>query len=206
MLKNQNNKKGFTLIEIMVSISIFSIVMLIVIGALLMLNDANKKSQAVRSVVDNLNFAIEDMSRKMKTGKDFRCGDNLEAIKTCLEDPNGTDKIFLQFKPAGRGVGSESNNFNYDHYLYYFDNEKQTIGYKVKEKAYGDWVDFGSMISPEVKIKDLTFYVSENPGTELSIITITLNGEFDLSQFGDNQKFKTPFSIQTTVSQRANVF
>ena len=45
------NKKGFTLIELMVSITIFSIVMLISVGALLSIIDANRKDQSLKSVM-----------------------------------------------------------------------------------------------------------------------------------------------------------
>lgn len=183
----------------MVAIAIFSVVMVIVIGALLSLNDANKKAQALRAVVDNLNFAIEDMSRKLKTGKDFRCGDKILDSEECLDA--GSDKIFLQFKPAGQGTGSAF----YDHHIYYFDEDKGTIGHKIAIKgATSNMKDLGSIIAPEVKIKDLRFFISKNTGTNLSITTITMNGEFELSQFGGSEKFKTPFTIQTTVNQRAD--
>ena len=58
---------GFTLIEMMVAISLFAVVMVIVIAALLGVNNANKRAQKIRAVVDNLNYSIEDMTRKIRT-------------------------------------------------------------------------------------------------------------------------------------------
>ena len=40
-------KKGFTLIELMVSLTVFSIVMVVSIGTLLIMIDSNAKAQAL---------------------------------------------------------------------------------------------------------------------------------------------------------------
>ena len=65
---------GFTLIELMVSISIFLIVMVICLGAVLAIVDGNKKAQSINSVSNNLNSAIESMVRDIKTGFGYSCG------------------------------------------------------------------------------------------------------------------------------------
>ena len=66
--------KGFTLIEIMVSVSLFLIVMVIVLGALLSIIEGNKKTQAINNVVNNLNGTVESMIRDIKTGYSYKCG------------------------------------------------------------------------------------------------------------------------------------
>ena len=55
-------KGGFSLIEIMVSLAIFSIVVLVATGALLSILNANKKTQALKAVVNNFNFALNKYS------------------------------------------------------------------------------------------------------------------------------------------------
>ncbi len=194
--------KGFTLIEIMVAVSIFVTVMMIVIGALLALNDANKKAQALRSVVENLNFAIEDISRKFKTGKNFRC-DAESSIVGTPSCNNGTNKVYVEFKPSA--------NSQYEPHVYEFANGKLTHKYKKVQggtTTAGSWINEGvSMVSPEVILKDVKFYIySDSTTGQQPIIIMNLSGEFNLAQFGDNPKFRTPFSIQTTVSQRIGSF
>ena len=49
---------GFTLVELMVSVSLFAIVMVISMGSVVSVFDANKKSQSLRTVMDNLNSTI----------------------------------------------------------------------------------------------------------------------------------------------------
>lgn len=65
--------RGFTLVEMMVSLAIFSVVAVIAIGALLKVIDANKKSQSMQSAVTNINFAMESMSRDLRTGTSIQC-------------------------------------------------------------------------------------------------------------------------------------
>ncbi len=70
---NLQPKKGFTLIEMMVAVAIFAIVMMIGVGALLSLIQTNKRAQAINSVMNNLNAAIETMSRTIRVGTTYHC-------------------------------------------------------------------------------------------------------------------------------------
>lgn len=65
--KKQN--KGFTLIEMLVSIALFSIVLTISIGVIFTVIDTNRKSQTLTLVMNNLNFTIESMTRSIKTAE-----------------------------------------------------------------------------------------------------------------------------------------
>ncbi len=51
--------KGFTLIEIIVSVAIFTVVMLISVGAVLNAVNANRKAQSLNTIVNNLNLALK---------------------------------------------------------------------------------------------------------------------------------------------------
>ncbi len=86
-------RRGFTLIELLVAVSIFSMVMLIVVSSLLTMVDANRKGQAIAAVMNNLNFALESMSRSARTGTDYRCGNGYPLATTgenCAISPFGT--------------------------------------------------------------------------------------------------------------------
>lgn len=73
-IKKEGKKKGFTLVEALVSLGIFSIVVVSATGVILSVIDSNKKNQAVSSVVNNLNYSIESMIRDIKTGYRYHCG------------------------------------------------------------------------------------------------------------------------------------
>lgn len=85
--KNKNIKnKGFTLIETLVSLALFSIVLVISGGVILSVINSNKKNQAIASVVSNLNYSLDSMIRDIKTGYLYKCGTysgtmSIEALK-----------------------------------------------------------------------------------------------------------------------------
>ena len=66
--------RGFTLVEMIVSVSIFTVVTFVAVGALLAITDANRKANAIRTTMDNLNFSMESMARNFRTGSDYSCG------------------------------------------------------------------------------------------------------------------------------------
>ncbi len=66
-------KKGFTLIEALVALGIFSVVIVAASGVILSIISSNKKNQAISSVVNNLNYSIESMVRDIKTGYKYQC-------------------------------------------------------------------------------------------------------------------------------------
>jgi type II secretory pathway pseudopilin PulG len=69
----QQHNSGFTLIELMVSTSIFIIVMLVVIGSLVISSNTAKQSQALAQAMDNVNFAVDTMSRSLRIGSHYAC-------------------------------------------------------------------------------------------------------------------------------------
>ncbi len=71
--KRFSKNAGFTLIELMVSIAIFAIVMTISTSTLLVLIDMNAKAQALYSATSNISFALDSMSREIRTGYYYYC-------------------------------------------------------------------------------------------------------------------------------------
>lgn len=69
---NRNVQRGFTLVELMVAVTIFAIVMVVSMGAVFTIIAANRKAIAVSSVIDNLNLAVESMTRTIKTNTNYQ--------------------------------------------------------------------------------------------------------------------------------------
>ena len=72
--KNSQKKNGFTLIEMLIAISIFLILLVFGMSALMNAFTVNKRSQAMRSIMDNLSFVMDQMSNDLRTGSDYNCG------------------------------------------------------------------------------------------------------------------------------------
>lgn len=95
---------GFTLIEVMVSVSIFAIILTVGIGSLLTINNAYRKSQSERVVIDNLNFTLESMSREIRVGTQYECVPNCADAKTLrFVDPDGLDIEYSFDSNGGQG-------------------------------------------------------------------------------------------------------
>ncbi len=108
--------KGFTLIELMVSITVFSVVMLSSMGAVMTVLNANRKSESLRSVMDNLSFTLDTMTRTIRFGSTYHCGasGNLSLPKDCdgssgdnnsltVQDSDGNQVTFSLVTVAGVG-------------------------------------------------------------------------------------------------------
>ena len=70
-MRGRGSSSGFTLIEMLVAVALFATVMTIAVGSLISIVGASRRSIAAQSVINNLNFAIDDMSRTIRNGTDY---------------------------------------------------------------------------------------------------------------------------------------
>jgi len=175
------NNKGFSLVEILVSIAIFSVVMVTAAGALLTTIDANHKAQAIQSVMNNLNFALESMSRAIRVGDTYHCGDSgsLAGNQVPSDCAGGSD--FFSFRRS---------------------NDNKTVYYYLSGSQIVRAIDAAGALAisaPEIMIENLKFYVQgASLGSQAQPrVTIVIQG-----YAGATEKIKTPFNLQTTLSQR----
>jgi len=84
--------RGFTLVEVMVAVSIFAIVVTIGISSLLTANTALVRSQAQRKAIDSVSFVLESMARQIRVGEAYKAGNNEFEFITA----DGDEKTFFQ--------------------------------------------------------------------------------------------------------------
>ena len=186
MQNKNNNKNGYTIIETMIAISLFLVVIMIGMGALLNANLVHRKSQDMRSIMDNLSFIMEDMSKNLRTGYNYHCSDNLSDFGTPLSCTSGGTVI--AFEPT------DDNPAN-DIWIYYFGGNGKI--YKSTNGLTGS----PTQLTPDEVVIDSvsSFFVigaESPPDTQQPFVTIRLIGEITY------KGIKTPFSLQTSVSQR----
>jgi len=161
-------KNGYTIIETMIAISIFLIVVMIGMGSLLNSTLVQRKSQDMRSIMDNLSFIMEDMSRNLRTGYNYEIG-------------AGGKQISFTASPSA------------ERWVYLIDNSSDSV-----QKTVGVGPNV-VLIPPEIKINSGSGFTvtGTDPADNLQpFVTIRLVGEIDYNGV------KTPFSLQTSVSQR----
>lgn len=182
------SNNGFTLIELLVAVAIFSMVMLIVVSALLTMVDANRKGQAIASVMNNLNFALESMTRTARTGTDYRCGSTWPINSSPADCSNGDDH-FRFTASDGKIVYFRFNASSLDRCI------DVTPGTTCATAT--NWIP---MVGSEVNITSASkFYVvgsAPYPDIVQPRVIFTVRG--DATVTGENTKF----DIQSTVVQR----
>src|SRR3989339_1858241 len=116
-LKIKNCMKGYTIIETMIAVSLFLVIIMAGMGALLNANLLHSKSQNMRSIMDNLSFIMEDMSRNLRTGYNYYCINSSHPnIPTNSNDTNSCsngDGKGISFKATGSSAGQWVYNLSF---------------------------------------------------------------------------------------------
>lgn len=189
MLKNP---RGFTLVEMMVAVAIFAIVMTVALGALLSMAESDRKAQTLKSVINNLNFSLDSMSRSIRTGQAYHC-DATQGTLSAGRDCSDTPANSLAYQPALGGT-----------VIYRLETSSATlcgqppsrVGCITRSTDGG--VSYGAITSSEVYINGLNFYVTGAESASVQPkVTILISGVVTVSGAQSS-----PFSLQTSVTQR----
>ena len=73
MKSNFQNNKGFTLIELIISVALFAIIVTFSLGSMANVFSSNRKAESLRVAVDNANFVLDVMQRDIHFGSSFSC-------------------------------------------------------------------------------------------------------------------------------------
>jgi prepilin-type N-terminal cleavage/methylation domain-containing protein len=202
-MKKTHHISAFTLIEIMVAVAIFSVVMVVALGALLSLSVADRRAEAIKTATDNLNFAVDSMSRTIRTGTNYNC--NTPAGLDCASPGGNT----LYFNPAGGGLMAyKLENMTTDpSNAATICNQSGTVGCIARETSNDGgitWTPWAAITAPEVVItnpNNILFYLR---GSQIGaadnmqpILTILLSGYVQVTGLQTSA-----FNLQTTVTQR----
>ncbi|MDP3727626.1 MAG: type II secretion system protein [bacterium] len=167
-------RKGFTLLEMVVSFGIFSVVIVTAVGALIAISNAQVKAVNIQSIQDNIRFALESMTKEMRTGKSFvPSGGNAPAytLLTFIRS-DGTPVTYCGGSSALRKISGSG----------------------------GDCATAGSPITSDaVIVEQVVFYVI---GQAVGMFDGQPRITIALKARSSDPKLATSFRLQTTVVQR----
>jgi prepilin-type N-terminal cleavage/methylation domain-containing protein len=184
-------KRGFTLVEIMVALSIFSIVALAVVNAFLVADRMNKKAQAMKTVIDNLHFALHGMAFSLKQGGNYHCfdgtlpaGGDTAPLKIMKECKDGDVAIAVTTPKSGSATQKVV--------AYRFNNTDHRIEYW--EQGLDDWI---SLTVSSLTVNKMNFYVQNADGhLKMPFVFITFDGTAKAAQMTSELR------LQTAISER----
>lgn len=196
-MRKTNKKSGYIIIETMIAVSLFLVIIMTGMGSLLNANLLHQKSQNMRSIMDNLSFVMEDMSRNLRIGYNYQCfrkGVDTVLSPATLGAPRScSDGWALSFESTQPILGNPASFA--DQWVYYVDASGKI--WKSTEGA----TNFTQLTPDEVVVDQISsFSVLGAEGvagdSQQPFVSIKLVGKITF------KNVVTPFSLQTSVSQR----
>lgn len=189
--RRKPQSRGFSLIEMLVSVALFATVMLISMGALLTLVDAARKARSLESVMNNLNISLDGMVRSIRQGTEYHCGS--AAVPTNLADaacPGGNPANFaiVSFAPYNATPVTLAQRWAY----------KFETGRIYKSSNGGAMYE--AITAPEVIITDMKFYIAGTSRGDVMQpkVVIVIKGRVGEA----TARSSSTFYIQATAVQR----
>lgn len=175
-----NTKKGFTLIEVIVAIALFTVVMTVALGALFMVINSNKQAKAIKLVVNNTNLAMESMTRDLRVGFQYCDSESQLEDGSCDTDSNGESIIYFT-----TDQGDQFSSY-------------RLFGGAIQRRIGGSSESYFDITGSDVQIDDMRFYIqgTQSGDTVQPFVTIIVLGTIRVGDIVDD------FHLQSTISQR----
>ena len=175
----------------MISLALFSVVVLVCTAALLALISVNKKAQAIQAVMNDLNVTIDGMVRNIREGSVYNCGNVAASVLDC---PTGNTSL-ISFAPYGVSSTDATKRWVYR----FVPPTISSTGYIERSKDGG--ANYSRLTSPEVSVTSVTFYVvgTNNIDNDQPRILIVIKGSAGNAY---DAKISTQFHVEASATQR----
>ena len=207
-------KAGFTLVEIMVALMIFTVFITIALSALMISNKSSKKATAIKTAIDNVQYGMELFTRTARLGTMYNCFDANQS-SVIVDTTKGVDCSITY----GQGVAfllvdpTVTPNQT-DLYAYYLENQQGdgrimrcveknifpggALPTSIPMNLYPN-ITCASLTAQEIDIDQFELIVTGTDPVDIlqPSIKVKIGG---IVRTNDNTT--TPFSLQTFISQR----
>jgi len=174
------NNLGVTLLEMIVSVALFSVVVISATQIFKMVVEGQRNAIAAQNIQESIRYAFETMVKEVRMAQKDESG-------TCT---GGANKIY--------GVSADNSE------LYFINYHGDCTEYYLEADANGIFrlkIDRGLasayITSNDIQISNLEFFVVDNLSSLQSMVTIKM----DIEAIG-KEMHKQKMTIQTTVSAR----
>lgn len=193
MYKKRSRKQGFTLIEMLIAMSIFVIFMGVIMNSYLGIIKSQREANQYRVIYSEARHIFDKFTDSVRNGAVYYGEKNIGFVN----DPD--NKITIVSSDAGKVVSFEQSGSD----VYYSEAEKDQA-----TSNYSNWKSY-KLNSDQIQIKDFKVFVSPKFDPYLTDNVaddqlqfqpkVTLFAEFS-KDFGEGRVFNV--DLQTTVSSR----
>ena len=187
--KNRHFKKGFSLVEMLVSTALFSVVMIIAVGIIIPILSVNKHTRATSIAMANIDAVLEKIFREASVGSYYHCGTDGN-IKNARDCPGGNSLTAFVFE----GVGGNETSSD-DQIIYRLNSFDSSIEMSRNGGANYERLTDGNTIVDEFNVNVL----GNVDDTKQPLVFIDMRGYIKTGESG-----KTTFALQTMISERFN--
>lgn len=188
------NHAGFSLIEVMVAMSIFVTVVSMSVGTLFVLLDANGKAQNMEQAMTNVSFALDSMSREIRTGTFYygRSGGNSTPAGNLESYCPSCDQIF--FNEGGESLtgGCSGNDRRIG---YRFNSSEESIERKICTSGSWERITSTDVVIDEFRVTVRRTSVNNDWSPLVTLYVEAHSGEMDATE--------SAFTLQSSVTQQA---
>ena len=191
--KKKNLMCGFSLIEMLVSIALFSVIMVIAIGIIITTLNTNKHVRSTSVAIGNVDAVMEKIFREASVGSYYHCRKegkiegNIEKARDC---PGGNPLTVFIFEGVGGDEGSKD-----DQIIYRLNSTDFAL-----EVSRDGGANFERLTDENIIIDDFNVNVVGNiDDTKQPAVFIGMRGYIK-----KGEDSKTVFAVQTMISERFN--
>ena len=199
---SQKSTAGFTIIEMLVALALFTIVITIAVGAFLSLISGSSSLQGEQAVMSSLSFAMDTMTREIRTGTNYYCKNDAGSNQMTLDETRNcsTGSPEFSFVEAGSSLssGSGSERISYSYVDDPNDSSRKTI---VRQLGDNNNSPQESILSSDTKLIYAQFFVTGadplRTGSDVAQPTVTI-----VVKAQDPADSSKTYTLETTVTQR----
>ncbi len=184
-MKKEHTHGGYTLIELIVAVGLFAIVMMLASGAYLVMININRQTQGIAVGIDNLSFALETMTRTIRTGTNYSCS-------TSIPHTDGSPCLFSTFSVTD----------SMGHTVSYTMGSTGSGGNITQTTSSGTVNSTAPLTDSSTDIISLKFYAigtQPYPDTQQARVTIVISGTVS-----SGPGTTIPFTVETGATMRGS--
>jgi type II secretory pathway pseudopilin PulG len=207
MKKNQK-QNGYSLVEIMVAVSLFAFEIIIVLSIFQMVNKSQKNAIASQNIQENLRYAFEVMSKELRQAvrSDNNCpihngSSNYRVYNRANVNINSVNYDALYFKKLKKDESGTPHQVC----VYYYIADNRLHIYRDYINDTPEIIEQGDITPNEIKINSFSTDITDNliSATPGSLFQPRVNFRISAEMATSSPENKQTTLVQTTVSARS---